>query len=388
MSHLHRSHSLRFAPTKSAFTLVELLVVIAIIGALVALLLPAIQAAREAARRAQCANQLRQLALACLNYESARGNLPPTIVMNSDFTSQENYNGLLAEQIDLLSAGQRGHSWIVEILAYFEQQAIAAQYDSNRSPLWNIRNNEFEITDIAGLYCPSRRAGIETAEQEFMLITVQGPDEIAHPISDLNLAVGGTDYGAAQGAGDCFGNNSKTAARIEHRCVGYQGDAASPMTPLQRGKGSQLAKVTDGTTQTILLGEVQRNWMEKNGPYGRNNGAGGFQAGRSHDGWLFGGSGVCFDTQVSKQISGLGELKPTDGGINNLFWEMPGSEHPGGAQFAFADGSVTFMSEEVDPLLLMAQTSKSGGELLSGNLQRQLQALWTRPNNDPTGGRR
>ena len=378
---------MRVPNTKAAFTLVELLVVIAIIGVLVALLLPAVQAARESARRTQCANQLRQLALACLNFESAHGNLPATVVMDTEFEDQAPHN-LLQEQMDLNNAGQSGHSWIVEILPYFERQAVADQYDTNHSPLWNIKTQGFTITDVAGLYCPSRRAAVETAEQGFMLITTQGPDESSHPISDLNLAVGGTDYGAAQGAGDCFANNAKFGARIERRCVGYNGDGASPMTPLRRGKGNRLAQVTDGVSQTLLLGELQRVWMAKDGPFGSRTGAGGYEAGRSNDGWLFGGSSVCFDTQVSTQISGLGELKPTPGGINNLFWENPGSEHRGGAQFAFADGSVTFTSESVDPLILMAQTSMSGSEILSGNLVRQIQTIFSVPIADPVGGRR
>src|SRR5687767_13417774 len=65
------------SPVKRGFTLVELLVVIAIIGVLVALLLPAVQAAREAARRTQCVNNVKQMALAAANYESAKGYFPP-----------------------------------------------------------------------------------------------------------------------------------------------------------------------------------------------------------------------------------------------------------------------------------------------------------------------
>ena len=274
----------------------------------------------------------------------------------------------------------------MEVLPQMEFHPIADQYDYNHSPLWNITQG-FVITDLTGLYCPSRRGMVETPEQAYMLMTVQGPEESAHPISDLNLAVGGTDYGAAQGAGDCFANNSKWGARIEKRCVGYSMKAASPMTPLQRGRGSTLGKVTDGASQTFLIGELQRVWMAVDGPFGPAGGAGGFQAGRSNDGWLFGGSGVTFDTQVSARVTGMGELFPQNGAMNDLFWEHPGSEHLDGAQFAFTDGSVTFISDEIDPLNMKAQTTMAGGELFPGDIVRQLEMLFNPPTPAPKGGR-
>ena len=91
-----------------AFTLVELLVVIAIIGVLVALLLPAIQAARESARRSQCQNQLKNIALACLNFESAKGTLPPGSVNTA------------------VSQGS-GLGWPVHILPYIEESTVSEE---------------------------------------------------------------------------------------------------------------------------------------------------------------------------------------------------------------------------------------------------------------------
>ncbi len=367
------------------FTLVELLVVIAIIGALVSLLLPAVQAARESARRLQCSNQLRQLVLACLNYESARGNMPPAVAMDMGYENE--VHNLLQEQLERNKEGKRGHSWIAEILPHIEQQAMANRYDMNRSPLWNILDNGFEITDVPGLYCPSRRASVESAEQEYMLMTVQGPDEPANPLSDLGLTVGGTDYGTTIGAGNCYNNVSKFNLQFGTGCVGHTLEAAGPMAPFQRGKGSALKKVTDGTSQTLLLGELQRIWMEPGGRFGSGTGIGGFIAGRSNDGWLFGGSGTTFGTSVPAVVT-ISEARTTSGGINSWFWENAGSEHPGGAQFAFTDGSVSFVSENADPLILMAQTTQAGAEVLSGDLGRQIQVHFTKAQSEPTGGRR
>src|SRR4051812_46549754 len=93
---------------KAGFTLVELLVVIAIIGVLVALLLPAVQAAREAARRTQCSNNLKQLSLALLNYETVHTTFPPA--------------GIDTNQM----------SWTVLLLPYFEQQALYDQFNFNK----------------------------------------------------------------------------------------------------------------------------------------------------------------------------------------------------------------------------------------------------------------
>src|SRR5215207_2473001 len=104
------SHAVVCHRSRGGFTLVELLVVIAIIGVLVALLLPAIQAAREAARRAQCQNNLKQIGLACLNYESARRVLP--------------YGNMISN-----STGGTFHSgWTIEILPYVENSALKALY--------------------------------------------------------------------------------------------------------------------------------------------------------------------------------------------------------------------------------------------------------------------
>ena len=119
------------------FTLVELLVVIAIIGVLIALLLPAVQAAREAARKASCKNNLRQLGLAVLNYESTNGELPP------------GYEYLAGDEGNV-----RGYSWASRILPYLEQRALYDRIDFNK-PVFDDVNIEARIQSIPTLLCPT-----------------------------------------------------------------------------------------------------------------------------------------------------------------------------------------------------------------------------------------
>ena len=376
----------------AGFTLVELLVVIAIIGVLVAMLLPAVQAARESARRIQCANQLRQLSLACMNYESARGNLPPFAAIAGNFRlngKTPGYN-VRNEMMKLDQEGKRGHSWIVEILPQIEQHAMADQYDYKYSPLHNIVRNNFEVTDIPSLYCPSRRRSVETPEQEFMLLTVRGPGQSSDDLTNLDIRVGGTDYGAAIGAGNCMANSKKNLL-VGYACVGATGAAASPLTALKSSEGAKLRQITDGTSHTLMLGELQRIWAEEGDRRfsAGGNGDTGYPAGRSADGWMFGGAPTIFDTSVTTVIDAIGDVWDTAGGLNSWFFEHAGSEHPGGAQMALADASVSFVSENADPLVLMAQTTRAGGELFTGNLERELEALFTPPAaSGPDGGRR
>jgi prepilin-type N-terminal cleavage/methylation domain-containing protein/prepilin-type processing-associated H-X9-DG protein len=132
---------------RSAFTLVELLVVIAIIGVLVAILLPAIQAAREAARRTQCINNLKQVGLACLNYNSARKEYP------TGGTEPWHDAG------DASSLYGKGYGWMVQILPYVEDTAL-----QNISKGYGAGNRALDLevrkTPVPLYFCPSRRQNI------------------------------------------------------------------------------------------------------------------------------------------------------------------------------------------------------------------------------------
>ena len=137
--------------SRMGFTLVELLVVITIIGILIALLLPAVQSAREAARRIQCGNNLKQLALAVLNYEAAFGCFPPGAINES------------------FPCGKPRTAWTVHLYPFLEQQNVYDRFDFCAAPgcggaVWTNPINSQGIDPptaavISGLLCPSDGRG-------------------------------------------------------------------------------------------------------------------------------------------------------------------------------------------------------------------------------------
>lgn len=164
---------------RSAFTLVELLVVIAIIGVLVALLLPAVQAAREAARRMSCANNLKNIGLACLNFADVEGHMPISISRwPEDRDIRGNWigpdGGKMAEKNG--GPGYNGKGWIVDILPQMEQQALHTQIVADYTGSFGI-NGPFgrglgnpKLKDIMAVQqswmsCPSDPSAIPSEDQ-------------------------------------------------------------------------------------------------------------------------------------------------------------------------------------------------------------------------------
>ncbi len=182
---------------KIGFTLVELLVVIAIIGILIALLLPAVQAAREAARRAQCSNNLKQIALALHNYHAQHMVFPPAAIAKLPAAYQGySSNG----EVDVWGAamGDHGHdghgtSWMLQILPFIERAAIYEQWDFVHNTTV-VDNAALAKTEIAIFYCPSRRSG--EADPKIMFpARYGGSGDLVNP----GWTTGGTDYGGCKG---------------------------------------------------------------------------------------------------------------------------------------------------------------------------------------------
>ena len=364
--HTIRTRSSRYGqkPTRRAFTLVELLVVIAIIGVLVALLLPAVQSAREAARRAQCLSQLTNLGKACLNYESARGALPAAGKINQPFGAQTNAR----RQVNIYNLAFQNNehswtSWIFEILPQIEQGTLYDQWDSTAQkfggdpPFANFRN--VVVQDIPLLYCPSRRTAIRPEDENILLAKWVQVGEL----SEAGVG-GGTDYGGNIGAGNCWSEttghyNQHVSTLCTHNSE--QSDGPEVVGPIVYGSkpggtGAGLRTITDGTSNTIMLGELQRIYDPLGVPSGN---AAESRSQRSQDAWALAGLWNLFSVH-----DGVGYARHP-GGMNNWFYESPGSEHPGGAQFGFVDGSVTFISENIDATVLAKLGTRAGEDLIS-----------------------
>lgn len=303
---------------RCGFTLVELLVVMAVVGLLAAMLLPALQASREAARRAVCKNHLRQIGLALQNYASAQRVLPPGCVVAPAYPGALDYSAWIEAR-----DGPQGHSWVVPLLPFLDQMALYQNWDFHVSV---CENQTVAEIDLAVFYCPSRRHEVTGRDLERLLPDFKG---------------GGNDYGGCLGRANGFRNECEVEKGCGHKfnyantLFGQDDRSIGALSPNSR---TALDDITDGTSCTILIGEVQRLW-----PNPREAGYD-HSSRQSDDGWAVGGAATLFVTAKAKADGDKGQ----PGGLNNNFFESAGSEHPGGALFGLADGSVRFLHDDID----------------------------------------
>ena len=221
---------------RSGFTLVELLVVIAIIGILIALLLPAVQAARESARRAQCVNNLKQIALAIHNYENSFKCLPPAIVNTTKNPMTAPIAGL--EQYILLPAGNAyaKHGTLSILLPYMEKELVldaGSGYSFNLN--WDHPNNQPATRSrIAAYECPSSPSD--------HIINPNPPAWTWTPAVSDYMAVSRANNNAAVWTG--LGLTMPVSA-----------DNTNIKSVLNDNKRTYLAEILDGLSNTLMLGE-------------------------------------------------------------------------------------------------------------------------------------
>jgi prepilin-type processing-associated H-X9-DG protein len=352
------------------------LVVIAIIGILVALLLPAIQAAREAARRTQCKNNLKNIGLAVLNSVDTYKYFPtggtyawPTLEEYlQDSHSQTNVflrkgpaNGPL----------QQGLGWLYQILPYLEEGAIKDV----------IRTNQIEELAVPLYNCPSRRSITFSSDHRALVdyaATVGGPARSEIGDSEFNKFLADQpplypQFASKQddifwGCPGCGPGQGRSLKSLEGKPVKIRGviqrcdwaTSKDGITPPWRHVGFMakmtFAKITDGTSKTMLATE---KWL----PPSMHDGSGGqFDDRGWSDGWDY-------DTLRSTLLQPLADnvdFRPTGQHTDPLNYPV-GSSHSGGVNAVFTDGSVTFISYDIDLENFNRMGNRLDGEVISEN---------------------
>lgn len=284
---------------KFGFTLVELLVVIAIIGILIGMLLPAVQQVREAARRITCANKVRQLSLACHNFQSALGVFP---------------QGAYSAIDDDAGNDDDGWGWGTYILPYIEQNNLYDSLAPSVSDQPGVFRDTFDSTgaiivggaqEIDTFRCPSSILGSHSPSEVSGggIVASIDPERVGYATSDYKGCSGPVHIGIANGI----------------------------FVKRRDGPAVRFADITDGSSNVIALGESS-------------------YPGRGGTDWpIWAGAPqrdepILFKTEFPINAGGGSPAQWWNAVDDDLAWSF----HPAGAQFGFADGSVHFLSETID----------------------------------------
>jgi len=363
---------------RRGFTLIELLVVIAIIGVLVGLLLPAVQSAREAARRAQCSNNLKQIALAVHSYHTAV-NVVPALCM---------YPG---GQFNL-SGGQWTASWLLPLLPYVEQTVLFSAYNFYAPAVVNgtagLENTTVTYTQFSTLLCPSenifQRPAL-TATTSYVG-NYGGPGQIAGysgvivPIGDPNvIAYGGHSLGRVGPVTfEAIRDGQSNTGMFSERLFGLGGSPPVPPGPGAASKrGLFSVSPTGAGPSTAGAGAAALVSACKNIPvttlssYSDRLGNSAYAT----NPWYL--SMVSYNHVGSPNslhcLNATGEPQsgsgtPNGSGYVGPFGSSPAtSNHPGGVHLAMADGSVRFVRDAVDNNVWWGLGTRYGKEIIPGD---------------------
>lgn len=304
-----------------AFTLVELLVVIAIIGILVGLLLPAVQQAREAARRISCQNNMRQVGLGLLNFESTFKFFPAS---GWTTTSSTNPSGKFT-------------CWRAALLPYIEQSSVQASY-SIQLNWWEGGNLIAGATVMPTFICPS------TPEQQPVLSAIAKPPR---PALTLTTPLARTDYEAIQGVQPAsisttlYNANNRFAIMHRNSRVGFK-------------------DILDGSSSTVAVVESSaRPWVYRNRlskPLFQND---------QGIGWIDSEGAFSLDgANADATLEGCGIANGCSRAINAKNDNEPYSFHPTGINILFADGHAEFVAEQIDIMTFAAKCTRAAGEIV------------------------
>jgi prepilin-type N-terminal cleavage/methylation domain-containing protein/prepilin-type processing-associated H-X9-DG protein len=360
------------APRRAGFTLIELLVVIAIIAILFGLLVPAVQKVREAAARAQCLNNLKQIALAALNYESVYKGLPYNAI-----TKNNNQMPFIPYDANTVPAqgntrGTQGRcSGLVPLLPFIEQNSLATIYWYNVD--WGDPRNAIAMSTAFNVFrCPASPTADSVTETG---VSVIGPTNAAFaspsgPGSGTNIL--GAPVYPNGGNVTATGWSSDYAALVQVKttkdATGAENGFANPnVTIAWAGQGSKgamkqngktrILEITDGTSNTTLYSEA---------------------AGKDKQ-YYTGGTSVAVATSTTGRIwcdsdtritvTGTDATGTTNIGTGPCAMNCNNQQdiysfHTGGANVAFADGSVRFISQSISIATLAALVTKGGKEVI------------------------
>jgi len=308
----------------SGFTLIELLVVIAIIGVLVALIMPAVQSARESANRAKCQNNLKQLGLAAQEYHDSFNSFPAGWYCVSGI--YDNQGTLIGGDPNCVAPNSpyTQYMWngLTGLFLKLEQGNLYNEINFNFYTAARPNTTSLRRT-VDAFICPSNRR------------TNQKPISVAVPgLGNVSVTMGPSDYRGNMAAGmiippDATGN-CKTLDPTNIYCNLYDNGV------FYQNSQINLADVTDGTTNTMLIGETLTGyWPDATSSAIRTN----------------------IDRTINRPI--------TIGGVNYYSYWM--SKHPSQVNFAKCDGSVAPVTSQINKLVLIKLMTRNGGESLSSS---------------------